>query len=139
MKTVEEYKQNNFPVIPCYANNRKPIGKEWEEGKHDFEPGNNIGLHLLEHVDALAVNHGGVLDLFAPCPEILLLGGTMSQRPVAIVFRPLRCHMLCSLIETIHKQLDEVVVGEVFVHGVNLVAGLAAMKLDLLQRYGKAF
>ena len=51
MKTVEEYKQNNFPVIPCYANDRKPIGKEWEEGKHDFEPGNNIGLHLLEHID----------------------------------------------------------------------------------------
>tara|TARA_R110000824_G_C15012152_1_gene657456 strand:+ start:476 stop:763 length:288 start_codon:yes stop_codon:yes gene_type:complete len=51
MKTVEEYKQNNFPVIPCYANDRKPIGKEWEEGKYDFEPGNNIGLHLLEHID----------------------------------------------------------------------------------------
>ena len=30
MNTVEEYKQNNFPVIPCEENGRKPIGKEWQ-------------------------------------------------------------------------------------------------------------
>ena len=53
--SVEEYIQNNFSVIPCYADTRKPIGKDWQDKPTGdikrFNPGNNIGLHLLEHID----------------------------------------------------------------------------------------
>ena len=31
MKTIEQYRENNFPIIPCYKNSRKPIGDKWQE------------------------------------------------------------------------------------------------------------
>ena len=47
MITPQEYIENNYPIIPCYKNERRPIGKEWEEketGKLErFNPGDNIG------------------------------------------------------------------------------------------------
>ena len=47
----EEYTQNKISVIPCKENERIPIGKEWQTNIIPFKPGNNIGLHLLEHID----------------------------------------------------------------------------------------
>ncbi len=55
MKTPQEYIENKYPIIPCHANERRPKGNEWDEketGKLErFSPGDNIGLHLLEHID----------------------------------------------------------------------------------------
>ena len=51
MKTIEQYKENNFPIIPCKRNSRVPIGEEWQKTNIEFQPGDNIGLHLTEHID----------------------------------------------------------------------------------------
>jgi hypothetical protein len=55
MITPQEYIENKYPIIPCYKNERRPIGKEWEEketGKLErFSPGDNIGLHLINYID----------------------------------------------------------------------------------------
>ena len=51
METIEQYKENNYPIIPCKGNSRVPIGKDWQNTEHAFKPGDNIGLHLLEHID----------------------------------------------------------------------------------------
>ena len=53
--TPAEYIQNKYPIIPCYKNERRPVGDKWEKkptGLLDRFVGEyNIGLHLLEHVD----------------------------------------------------------------------------------------
>ena len=51
MKTIEQYRENNFPIIPCKRNSRVPIGEEWQKTNIEFQPGDNIGLHLTEHID----------------------------------------------------------------------------------------
>jgi len=51
MKTIEQYRENNFPIIPCKKNSRIPIGDQWQEANIEFQPGDNIGLHLTEHID----------------------------------------------------------------------------------------
>ena len=54
MITPEEYINHNYNVIPCYENERRPKGEDWENKptKLDrFKPGDNIGLHLLDHID----------------------------------------------------------------------------------------
>ena len=51
MKTIEQYRENNFPIIPCKKNSRIPIGDQWQETNIEFQPGDNIGLHLTEHID----------------------------------------------------------------------------------------
>ncbi len=51
METIEQYKENNYSIIPCKKNSRVPIGKDWQNTEHAFNPGDNIGLHLLEHID----------------------------------------------------------------------------------------
>ena len=55
MITPLDYIENNYPIIPCHKNERRPIGKEWEEketGKLErFKPGDNIGIHLLGFID----------------------------------------------------------------------------------------
>ena len=51
MKTIEQYKENNFPIIPCKRNSRVPIGEECQKTNIEFQPGDNIGLHLTEHID----------------------------------------------------------------------------------------
>ena len=51
MNTIEQYKQNNYPIIPCKKNSRIPIGDKWQETNIEFKPGDNIGLHLTEHID----------------------------------------------------------------------------------------
>ena len=55
MKTPLEYIENKYPIIPCYKNERRPIGEKWEDkptGQLDrFNPGDNIGIHLLDHID----------------------------------------------------------------------------------------
>ena len=51
METIEQYKENNYSIIPCKKNSRVPIGKDWQNTEHAFNPGDNIGLHLLEHTD----------------------------------------------------------------------------------------
>jgi hypothetical protein len=54
MKTPEQYLKNNIPVIPVYKNTRKPIGDKWQDKPIDikrFNPGDNIGIHLTEHID----------------------------------------------------------------------------------------
>ncbi len=51
METIEQYKENNYSIIPCKKNSRVPIGKDWQNTEHAFNPGDNIGLHLLEHKD----------------------------------------------------------------------------------------
>ena len=34
MKTIEQYRENNFPIIPCKKNSRIPIGDQWQEDKY---------------------------------------------------------------------------------------------------------
>ncbi len=54
MITPEEYINHNYNVIPCYENEQRPKGEDWENKptKLDrFKPGDNIGLHLLDHID----------------------------------------------------------------------------------------
>ena len=55
MKTPLEYIENKYPIIPCYKNERRPIGDKWEDkptGQLDrFNPGDNIGIHLLGYID----------------------------------------------------------------------------------------
>ena len=54
MITPAEYLKNKLSVIPCQKNTRKPIGDDWPNLPIDinrFKPGDNIGLHLLEHTD----------------------------------------------------------------------------------------
>ena len=51
MKTIEQYRENNFPIIPCKKNSRIPIGDQWQEANIEFQPGDNIGLHLTDHID----------------------------------------------------------------------------------------
>lgn len=55
MKTPLEYIENKYPIIPCYKNERRPIGEKWEDkptGQLDrFNPGDNIGIHLLGYID----------------------------------------------------------------------------------------
>ena len=55
MVTPEEYIQNKIPVIPCKRNTRIPIGDDWQNkptGKLErFNPGDNIGWHLIEQSD----------------------------------------------------------------------------------------
>ena len=31
MITPQEYIENKYPIIPCYKNERRPKGDEWEE------------------------------------------------------------------------------------------------------------
>ena len=56
MVTPEEYIQNKIPVIPCKRNTRIPIGEDWQNkptGKLErFNPGDNIGWHLIDDTDA---------------------------------------------------------------------------------------
>ena len=56
MVTPEEYIQNKIPVIPCKRNTRIPIGDDWQNkptGKLErFNPGDNIGWHLIDDTDA---------------------------------------------------------------------------------------
>jgi transposase len=52
MITVQEYLNNNKPIIPC--NGKIPIIKEWDKkifSLNDFKPENNIGLKLSEDID----------------------------------------------------------------------------------------
>ena len=55
MKTPQEYIANKYPIIPCYRNQRRPIGDDWENkptGQLDrFSPGDNIGIHLIDLID----------------------------------------------------------------------------------------
>ena len=51
METIEQYKENNYPIIPCKGNSRVPIGTDWQNKEYPFKPGDNIGLHLLQHID----------------------------------------------------------------------------------------
>ena len=55
MITPQEYIENKYPIIPCYKNERRPKGDEWEEketGKLErFIPGDNIGIHLIGFID----------------------------------------------------------------------------------------
>ena len=54
MNTPEQYIENKIPVIPCKRNTRIPIGSDWQHKPIDinrFNPGDNIGWHLLEQTD----------------------------------------------------------------------------------------
>jgi len=54
MITPEEYLNHNYNVIPCYENDKRPKGDDWENKPSKLErfgPGDNIGLHLLDHID----------------------------------------------------------------------------------------
>jgi len=55
MITPQDYIENNYPIIPCYKNERRPKGDEWQDketGKLErFNPGDNIGLHLINYID----------------------------------------------------------------------------------------
>ena len=54
MNTPEQYLENKIPVIPCIKNSRRPVGEEWQNQPIDlnrFNPGDNIGIHLLDDTD----------------------------------------------------------------------------------------
>ena len=50
MKTIEQYRENNFPIIPC-KKIQEYLLEKWQKTNIEFQPGDNIGLHLTEHID----------------------------------------------------------------------------------------